>query len=142
MSITKEECVIAWNCIKGLGSYPIECTINETQDKFKTIPFVELFSDEIALIDNLINEHFSQPLLAKTAKEMFEELGFNCVNYDFVRLYENKSGMKIKFDFLDRNYTFGVPVELTKEKYWSLIVGNSIHKAIHQQMKEFGWLDE
>lgn len=80
--------------------------------------------------------------MEKTAKEMFGELGFKCAKYVFVQVYENESGIKIKFDILDRNYTFGVPVEPTKEKYRSLIVGNSIHKAIHQQMKELGWLDE
>lgn len=64
--------------------------------------------------------------MKKTAKEMFEKLGFKCVKHTFVRLYENESGMKIKFDFLDRNYTFGVPVEPTKEKYWSLIDRKSV----------------
>lgn len=63
MALTKEECVIAWNCIKGLDSYPIECSTNETQDKFKIIPFAELFGKQIALIDNLIKEHFDIPPL-------------------------------------------------------------------------------
>lgn len=68
MGLTREECLIAWNTIKGLEDYPIECTVNEAQDKFKTMPFNELFNDEINLIDNLIKEYLDNPPLK------FEEL--------------------------------------------------------------------
>lgn len=80
----------------------------------------------------------------KTAKEMFDELMFECSDLDFGKLYTHVSGTKIKFSLFDDGYTFGIPKDMPgidEEKEFSLVVGTKIHNAIHQQMKEFGWLN-
>lgn len=46
-----DEVLIAWNGIKGLEDYPINCTIDEYQEELQTIPFNELFKEEIAILD-------------------------------------------------------------------------------------------
>lgn len=80
--------------------------------------------------------------MIKTAKEMFEDLGFTRSEILNDIIYTHKSGIKIKFGFFDYGYTIGIPkklIEKNEEKY-SLVVGLKIHEAIHQQMKEFGLL--
>lgn len=76
----------------------------------------------------------------KTAKEMFEDLGFTRSETLNDIIYTHKSGLKIKFGLFNYGYTIGIPkklIEKNEEKY-SLVVGSKVHKAIHQQMKEFG----
>ena len=76
-----------------------------------------------------------------TAREMFEELGYNIVyeNNDYleyVRIDPFVYRSLIKFDYgrqivFKRNSNL-LPLGVTSEE----------HKAIHQQLKELGWLDE
>jgi hypothetical protein len=66
----------------------------------------------------------------KTAKEMFEELGYRKMDTSaptiaYVRVFD-----EIWFN-------------TNRKTYSSLYgIGIDVHKAIHQQMKELGWLDE
>lgn len=78
----------------------------------------------------------------KTAKEMFEDLEFTRSETLNDIIYTHKSGLKIKFGLFNYGYTFGLLREIieTNEKEFSLVVGSKVHKAIHQQMKEFGLL--
>lgn len=78
----------------------------------------------------------------KTAKEMFEELGYELIeetNYDIVFQIGTKyiySGVKIDFD-LD---THQVKFEFLMEKHrWFEI---EELQAINKQVEELGWLDE
>lgn len=75
----------------------------------------------------------------KTAKEMFEEIGFEQEKHTYSLLYTHANGMKILFDFFDERYIYGIPMEETKEKEFSVCVGYGVHRAIHQQLKELGW---
>lgn len=73
-----------------------------------------------------------------TAQEMFEELGYEIyytledVAWNAPMEYIHHDGLIIGFDLDDRVY------------YYSehLLIDTSIelHKAIHQQMKELGWI--
>lgn len=76
----------------------------------------------------------------KTAKEMFEALGFIRSETLNSIIYTHKSALKIKFGLFDYGYTFGLPRELIEknEEEFSLVVGLKIHEAIHQQLKELG----
>ena len=73
-----------------------------------------------------------------TAKEMFESLGFKDTNSDESEInYVIKKGMcvgYIRFFVMQREYRVWIP-----SKYDFIPV--EWHKAIHQQMKELGWLD-
>ncbi|MDL2276362.1 NUDIX hydrolase [Breznakia sp. OttesenSCG-928-G09] len=77
----------------------------------------------------------------KTAREMFEELGYKLTESDSSLCYEFRK-FRIEFDFNFKEYTF---YEFDKE-YPTLqeVVSVDVkeHKAIHQQLKELGWLDE
>lgn len=105
--------------------------------------------DEVNNCDNyleqLINEHFDNLSLNKTAKEMFEEIGYerdDDVQGDYIR-YEKY--------FPETSVTFEICFDLTNKECGleaSSCEGLTIsfdakeHKAIHQQMEELGWLDE
>lgn len=78
----------------------------------------------------------------KTAKEMFEELGFMQEKYIIEILYTRANGMKILFNIFDEGYAYGVPSIENEEKENSLCVGIKVHKAIHQQMVELGWIKD
>lgn len=81
----------------------------------------------------------------KTAKEMFEELGYNHdviledqINY---RKTFRKTGCKfnITFDLVHKECCMNIDEE---HKYIEVSVDVAELKAIYQQMKELGWLDE
>ena len=74
-------------------------------------------------------------MIKQNAKEMFEELGFqeiiynNSNDYGHDVLYKDNYYNEIKFR---DNIVLNMAVTLTSKHI----------KAIHQQMKELGWLDE
>ena len=80
-----------------------------------------------------------------TAKEMFEELGFELnTDNEFVRSYrikhdENFSGEDpFNWDYINfyiKDKTYNVDIMIGD-------VDIKLHKAIHQQLKELGWLDD
>ena len=80
----------------------------------------------------------------KTAKEMFEELGFSYSKTFMDILYTNKKGLMVRFGIFSEGYTFGIPKEIIviNEDEYSLEVGSKVHKAICQQCKELGWVKE
>lgn len=85
-----------------------------------------------------------------TAKEMFEELGYKLTfwnsnfkeakEYQFV--YENDNGRKIEFS----KFMFREQIYIRFDKIFETLDNNSLTldelKAINQQCKELGWLDE
>lgn len=85
-----------------------------------------------------------------SAKEMFEALGYKliCWNSNFKEkkeyqfIYENDEGRWIEF----RKDIFGNRLYMRFEKIFGNIVNSQLSlnelKAINQQCKELGWLDE
>lgn len=71
-----------------------------------------------------------------TAKEMFEDLGFNQIN-DIERIVyiKSHSGSKIIFNLKEKQYS----CDFLGFKF---DVNINIHKAINKQLKELGWLDD
>ncbi|MCR0567420.1 hypothetical protein MKC54_05195 [[Clostridium] innocuum] len=81
----------------------------------------------------------------KTAKEMFEELGFSYSKTYQSILYTNKKGLMVRFGIFSEGYTIGIPekiIEITDDECYSLGVGSKVHNAIHQQMKELSFVHE
>ena len=79
----------------------------------------------------------------KTAKEMFEVLGYeqttNNKDYlEFVNYSEDETGTCYKtICFIKESKVF-----YCDDHYCSMYVDVETYKAIHQQLKELGWLDE
>ena len=83
----------------------------------------------------------------KTAKEMFEELGYE-YSYDDtsdLMIYKKEGFITIHtiyFDKFDINFqSVGNPIK-NKHHSFSHNVDKEVFTVIHQQMKELGWLDE
>lgn len=82
----------------------------------------------------------------KSAKDMFEELGFDC------RDYRELSGLPLPIGYFKSNeYTSNgyclYIIFMLPDKYWRTNIDNVLKndhlmKAINQQCKELGWLDE
>ena len=75
----------------------------------------------------------------KTAKEMFEELGYEQTkNHYSIEYYKEKIewGWKRVYFWIDEKTFYA------DENYESMNIDVQTYKAIHQQMKELGWLDE
>lgn len=71
----------------------------------------------------------------KTAKEMFEALGYECRKSENAIQYLSECGKEITFIFeLHRFYK--------QRNFISLNIDIDEFKAIHQQMEELGWLEE
>lgn len=78
-----------------------------------------------------------------TAQEMFEELGFNmCVDDGIHLLYRIKQDKKGKdndpfnwnyIDFYYKDKTYSVDIMIGE-------IDIKLHKAIHQQLIELGWI--
>jgi hypothetical protein len=70
-----------------------------------------------------------------TAKEMFEELGYEYYYYsDCIECEYNKHSLlhhKIGFDLEDKNYS----IETKNE----VIISKLLNKAINKQIEELGW---
>ena len=79
------------------------------------------------------------------AKEMFEQLGFKDTNSDEAILNYVISNGKIqghiRFFIFDREYSVWTSDVCNRYTRYAP-VPVEWHKAIHQQMKELGWLDE
>ena len=79
----------------------------------------------------------------KTAKEMFEKLGYTLIrdNQHYVEYhFENElwcEEKEIIFDKDKKTYSFEY-----KDSRWDTSVDVETLKAITQQMKELGWLDD
>lgn len=79
----------------------------------------------------------------KTAKEMFEELGYG---YHFDEFYNKISyrkylgfiGLNVDFYLKDKDY---VAYKDTVHMVVTHNVGIKLHQAITQQMKELGWIE-
>ena len=70
-----------------------------------------------------------------SAKEMFEALGYECRKSENAIQYLSECGKEITFIFeLHRFYK--------QRNFISLNIDIDEFKAIHQQMKELGWLEE
>lgn len=82
--------------------------------------------------------------MPKTAKEMFEEQGLNLVMDNKVAVvYEDTDGIGIFFRKLFESYSMSIPEELMDAFIeGEIAISMEIHKAIHQQLRELGWLDE
>lgn len=71
-----------------------------------------------------------------TAKEMFEEIGYEIIQSDENKINYSNGNFYIEFDLKYREYMSCsynddlLPITLEE------------HKAITQQMKELGWLDD
>ena len=84
----------------------------------------------------------------KTAKEMFEELGYHIETNKFNLFYKRENDSLTIIFYLKEKY-----VRIVEEHYIGELglyeylgidypITVELHKAIHQQMKELGWLDE
>ena len=75
------------------------------------------------------------------AKEMFEKLGYNLFEDIWHKnlITHIKDPIEVEFDLIDKSYSV-VKNEYDYFAYYNIDV--EIHKAITQQMKELGWLDD
>lgn len=82
---------------------------------------------------------------SKTAREMFKELGYECDDsYDdciyFTKYFqETKVNFQICFDLKIKQCELNADCDC---KGLILSFDEKEHKAIHQQMKELGWLEQ
>ena len=70
-----------------------------------------------------------------SAREMFETLGYECRKSENGIQYFSESGVEITFIFLIRRF-------YKQENFQSLNISVDEFKAIQQQMKELGWIEE
>lgn len=93
----------------------------------------------------------------KTAKEMFEDLGYE-FSIEKTKYNDNKVFNTIKYHSkgygMDGGYYSDEVIKFdTRNKHYNpdanyfgnrcgIVTRVDLHKAIHQQMKELGWLDE
>ena len=77
------------------------------------------------------------------AKEMFEELGYEVFYGNFI------IDVLCKIEINDNNFVIiefaygGYRInELKNGEFFIRRISKELHNAIHQQMKELGWLDE
>ena len=68
----------------------------------------------------------------KTAKEMFEELGYKQYKSDISIAYDLSDYTCIRFSLKRKEFIKNSIYPITMSEF----------KAIHQQLKELGWLDE
>ena len=85
----------------------------------------------------------------KTAKEMFEELGYECdISCDgilyakYIDLKDDVAICHIHFDKVDKTIEKDVSGAMFNMKHYNSKITLEEYIAIHQQMKELGWLDE
>ena len=94
-------------------------------------------------VTELLGEEFGEMTENKTAKEMFEELGFKDTNSDEAILnYVIKTGGVqgyVRFYIIHRRYTVWTSDVCAKGIGYAP-VPVEWHKAIHRQMEELGWL--
>ena len=78
----------------------------------------------------------------KTAKEMFESLGFVNYNFEDEINYQNED-IFVRFLLSDKEYRcFSDEIINGDWERSDISVDIDLHKAINQQLKELGWLDE
>lgn len=70
----------------------------------------------------------------KSAKELFEELGFKGIESDYSLIYRY---MGTEIDCEVHFYLTTKEYEYTVENY---VINMKLHKAIHKQCEELGWL--
>jgi len=77
------------------------------------------------------------------AKEMFEELGYEVFYgnfiYDVLYKIEINNNNWVNIEFSYGGYRIN---ELKNGEFFIRRISKELHNAIHQQMKELGWLDE
>ena len=84
------------------------------------------------------------------AQEMFESMGFKKYLNEFDELYKEEYGyevtfrykrkaIEIKFNGFNHGY---VALLVTDHGSSPILISKKLHKAINQQCKELGWLDE
>lgn len=92
-------------------------------------------------VTELLGEEFGEMTVNKTAKEMFEELGFKknksiCFNDKWI-LYERESDKGcdlLTIEFKNGYYVYTSSLRCPMKTY------KAVHLAIHQQLLELGWL--
>ena len=79
----------------------------------------------------------------KTAKEMFEELGYEYeIDEEFIECEKNEVQFEIFRKWLKIVFVLSGKYFYCDEDYESMAVDVPTFKAIQQQLKELGWLDE
>lgn len=80
------------------------------------------------------------------AKEMFEALGCECVeNSDFYLIYIwifKENGVQYEIEFSLEDKEVAITPTYNDEKIYFVLLEMKLLKAINQQCKELGWLDE
>ena len=83
------------------------------------------------------------------AREMFEKLGYECDNgtdgilyAKYIDIKDDIANCHIHFDKVDKTIEKEVFGAAFNTKYYHSKITLEEYKAIHQQMKELGWLDE
>lgn len=116
--------------------------IDERADGFyhpRTV--ADFYCGEIDMLQELIDRENN----SKTAREMFKELGYECDDsYDdcmyFTKYFqETKVNFQICFDLKNKQCELDADCDC---KGLVLSFDEKEHKAIHQQMKELGWLEQ
>lgn len=94
---------------------------------------------------DILQELIDRENNSKTAREMFKELGYECDDtYDdciyFTKYFqETKVNFQICFDLKIKQCELNADCDC---KGLILSFDEKEHKAIHQQMKELGWLEQ
>lgn len=101
-------------------------------DKLDCISNINYYTNNCNSHDDIVNtiEEIYEAKLS--AKEMFEELGFEYKKYNRGFAYEYDDGNKIKF----------IHFIMDRQTYCTNIyhVSTQLHNAITAQMKELGWI--
>ena len=73
-----------------------------------------------------------------TAKKMFEELGYTCMNSEGVITYRKHIGTCV----CEIDFWFDFEEYSSIETLGRLLIDADTHKAITKQLEELGWLNE
>jgi hypothetical protein len=76
----------------------------------------------------------------KTAKEMFEELGYEqqgILHNTFFIYYKEKAGVEISFDLADKTF-----IKYSRALGVFITINMKELQAINKMVSELGWLDE
>ena len=74
----------------------------------------------------------------KSAREMFEELGYTRENGNDVIIYR----YHLSDDIREVVFDLSIKEYLSIHPLGGLFIDVKMHKAIHKQLEEMGWLDE
>lgn len=83
--------------------------------------------------------------MSKTAKEMFAEQGLDLVmdNKIAIGYVDSVDGFGIFFRKVIKSYSMRIPDRIMNAYIEvDIAISMELHKAIHQQLRELGWLNE